>query len=141
MSVPWIHTHIGEYTCTRTCSVAQLCQILCNPRDCSLPGFSGGNSQDFSGSPQDFPGRILEWVCHTLLHGIFPSQGSNPLGASNPPSTKLSKHNNAGPSPALVGGFFTTEPLGKPCVHLYLPIFPSSGCSKEKIAKETNTTK
>ena len=33
--------------------------------------------------------------CHFLLQGIFPTQGSNL-------------------SPALVGGFFTTEPPGKP---------------------------
>ena len=115
----YTHTHIRVSICA--CVHAQVCPILCNPMDCSLPGFSGGNSQDFSGSPQDFPGRILEWVRHALLHGIFPTQGSNPLGGSNPPSTKLSKHNNAGSSPALVGGFFTTEHLGSPvCIYTCL---------------------
>ena len=42
------------------CLVAQLCPTLCNPMDCSLPGFSVlGDS-------------------HSLLQGIFPTQGSNP---------------------------------------------------------------
>ena len=38
-----------------------------NPMDCSLPGFS----VEFS--------RQEYWMgCHSLLHGIFPTQGSNP---------------------------------------------------------------
>ena len=41
---------------------------LCNPMDCSLPGSSvHGISQ----------ARTLEWDCHSLLQGIFPTQGSN----------------------------------------------------------------
>ena len=36
--------------------------------------------------------------CHALLQEIFPTQGSNPCLMS----------------PALAGGFFTTEPPGKP---------------------------
>ena len=47
---------------------AQLCPTLCDPMDCSLPGSS------------------VHWIfhsstgmdCHFLLHGIFPTQGSNP---------------------------------------------------------------
>ena len=46
----------------------------------------------------DFPGKNSEVGCHALLQGIFPIQGSNPYLMS----------------PALVGGFFTTEPPGKP---------------------------
>ena len=47
------------------CSVAQLCPILCNPMDCSLPGTSvHGISQAV----------ILECVNHFLLHEIFPKQ-------------------------------------------------------------------
>ena len=49
--------------------VAQLCPTLCNPMDCSLPGSS------LHGVLQ---ARILEWVCHFLPQGIFPTQGSNP---------------------------------------------------------------
>ena len=47
-----------------------LCLVtLCDPVDCSLPGSSvHGISQ----------ARILEWCCHALLQGIFPTQGSNP---------------------------------------------------------------
>ena len=47
----------------------QLCPILCGPVDLGPPGSS------VHGILQ---ARILEWVCHALLQGIFPTQGSNP---------------------------------------------------------------
>ena len=59
---------------------------LCDPTDCSPPGSSAhGISQ----------ARILEWVA-------FPSSGNRPNPEIKPAS------------PALAGGFFTTEPRGKP---------------------------
>ena len=43
---------------------------LCDPMDCSLPGFSVHGI---------FQARVLEWVgCHFLLQGIFLTQGLNP---------------------------------------------------------------
>ena len=50
-------------------SVAQACPTLCDPMDCSLPG-----SFVHVGSP----GMNTGGVCHALLQGIFPAQGSNP---------------------------------------------------------------
>ena len=51
-------------------SVAQLCPTLCDPMDCSLPGSS------VHGIPQ---ARINTGVgCHSLLQGIFLTQGLNP---------------------------------------------------------------
>ena len=52
------------------CLVAQSCPTLCDPMDCSLSGFSvhGGS-----------PGRNAGVDCHSLLQGIFPTQGSNPI--------------------------------------------------------------
>ena len=47
----------------------QLCLILCNPMDCSLLGFSVHG---------DSPGKNTGVSCHTLLQGIFLTQGSNP---------------------------------------------------------------
>ena len=44
----------------------------------------------------DFPGKNIGVGCHFLLQGIFPTQGSNP---------RIS---------CIAGGFFTTEPQGKP---------------------------
>ena len=41
---------------------------LCNPMDCSSPGSSIRGV---------FQARILEWVCHFLLQGIFATQGLN----------------------------------------------------------------
>ena len=43
--------------------------------------------------PWNFPGKNTGARCHFLLQGIFPTQGFNP---------------HLFPSPALVGGFFTT---------------------------------
>ena len=51
------------------CLVAQSCPTLCNPMDCSLPGFSVHG---------DFPGKNTEVGCHPLLQGIFPTLGLNP---------------------------------------------------------------
>ena len=49
--------------------VAQSCLTLCDPMNCSLPRSS------VHGIIQ---ARILEWVCHFLLQGIFLTRGSNP---------------------------------------------------------------
>ena len=46
----------------------QSCLILCDPMDCSLP---------WPLCPWDFPGRNTGVGCHSLLQGIFPTQGSN----------------------------------------------------------------
>ena len=53
------------------CMCAPLSHVwLCYPLDCSLPGFS------VHGILQ---ARILEWVNHSHLQGIFPTQASNPV--------------------------------------------------------------
>ena len=44
--------------------VAQSCPTLCDPTDYTVHGI--------------LQARILEWVSHSLLQGIFPTQGSNP---------------------------------------------------------------
>ena len=46
---------------------AQSHPTLCNPLDCSPPGFS---------CPWDSPGKSTRVNCHFLLQGIFPTQGS-----------------------------------------------------------------
>ena len=66
------------------CLVPQLCPTLCDPMDCSPPG---------SSVHRDFPDKNTGVGCHTLLQGIFQTQGLNP------PLT----------IPALAGGFFTTS--------------------------------
>ena len=47
----------------------QSCPTLCDPMDCSLPGYS------VHGILQ---ARIVRVGCHALLQGIFPAQGLNP---------------------------------------------------------------
>ena len=54
--------------CTYACAQSLLCLTLCDPMDCSLLGSSVWN----------FPGKHTGVGCHVLLHGIFPTQGSNP---------------------------------------------------------------
>ena len=87
-----------------------LCPTLCDPMDCRLPGSS------VHGILQ---ARILEWVA------MPSSSGSSDRGIE--PT-----------SPALAGGFFTTEPPGKPqeslCLNgpaasIQLPWPPPSGHS------------
>ena len=72
------------------CLVAKLCPTLFDPKDYSLPGSSvHGISQV----------KILQWVA-------IPSPGD------------LTDPRIKSASPVLVGGFFTTEPPGKPTGHL-----------------------
>ena len=58
----WLYSYV-------LCLVAQSCLTLCDPMDCSLPGFSVHG---------DSLGKYIGVGCHTFLQGIFPTQGSNP---------------------------------------------------------------
>ena len=51
------------------CLITQPYPTLCNPMHCSPPG---------SSVHWDSPGKNTGVGCHTLLQGIFPTQGSNP---------------------------------------------------------------
>ena len=64
----WVPSLFGELRSHMKVKVAQLCLTLCNPMDCSLPGFS------VCGILQT---RILKWCSRSLLQGIFPTQGWN----------------------------------------------------------------
>ena len=58
-----------EVTFIQRCVCVSRSATLCDPRDCSPPGSSvHGDSQ----------GRNTGVGCHSLLQGIFPTQGSNP---------------------------------------------------------------
>ena len=71
--------------------VAQLCPTLCDPVNCSPPGSS------VHGILQ---ARILEWAAISSCRDP-PDPGIEPMSPV---------------SPVLAGGFFTTEPVGKPCI-------------------------
>ena len=72
-----VHVHIFEnikisiYVLMHTvlCLVVQSRPTLCNPKDCSQPGFS---------VHWHFPGKNTGVGCHDLFQGILPKQGSNP---------------------------------------------------------------
>ena len=79
--------------------------------------------------PWDFPDKNTGVGCHFLLHGIFPTQGSNL-------------------SPALTGGFFTPEPARKPNLTIMraqwakgyvwtqeIPAFPRLSLSATQLSK------
>ena len=51
------------------CLVIQSCPTLCDPMDCSLPGFS---------VYRDSPHKNTGVDCHAFLWEIFPTEGSNP---------------------------------------------------------------
>ena len=53
--------------CVHVCSVAKSCLTLWDPVDCSPPG----------SCPWDFPGKNTGVGSHSLLQGIFPTQGPN----------------------------------------------------------------
>ena len=53
------------YMCAK---LLQSCLTLCEPMDCSSPGYS---------VHEVLQARILEWGCHALLQGIFLTQGLN----------------------------------------------------------------
>ena len=69
----------------RKCELSRVSLTLGDPMDCSPPGFL---------CPWDFPSKNPGVGCHFPLQGCLPIQGSNLK------------------SPALAGGFFTTEPPG-----------------------------
>ena len=77
------------------CSVTQSRPILCDPMDCSPPGFSVHGL---------FRARILEWVAIS-----YSRISSRPRDQTCVSLT----------SPASAGGFFTAEPPRKPPLYLY----------------------
>ena len=82
--------HSSQYllltTMSYDCSVAKSCQLFCELMDCSLPGSSVHSI---------FQARILGWVA------ISSSRGSSQPGDRTQTF-------------CLAGGFFTSEPPGKP---------------------------
>ena len=82
-----------------SCLVSESCLTLCDSRDCSLQGSSV--------HAWDIPGKNTGVGCHFLLQEIFLTWGVNPS------------------SPALAGGFLTTEPPGKLAI----------GCSRSQFSE------
>ena len=61
--------HIQTYVTCVCVLVTQLCLTLCDIMDCRIPGSSiRGN----------FPGKNTGVGCHSVLQGIFLTQGLNP---------------------------------------------------------------
>ena len=96
-----------EYTLHCCCLVTKSCPTLCDPMDCSPPG---------SSVHEIFQAGMLDWVAISSS-GDLPNPGI--------------KHT----SPELAGGFFTTEPPGKP--HM-LPKFLHFVNSIDLITQWTN---
>ena len=84
------------------CSVAQLCPTLCDPMDCSTPGFPVHH-------------QLLEF---TQTHVGDAIQPSHPLSSPSPPTFNLSQHQGHPRRTGHGGGFWqmwsTGEGNGKP---------------------------
>ena len=87
--------------CMNTMGHCMRCMLrrvqLCDPMDCSLPGSSVRGTT---------PARIVGWVAISSC-GDLPNSGSKPAFPV---------------VPVLAGGFFTTEPSGKPTMEYYSAI-------------------
>ena len=73
---PPAKSKLREFGC---CSVAQSCPTLCNPMDCSMPGFPVLHHFP------EFPQTHVHWVSDTI-------QPSHPLLSPFPPAFNLSQH-------------------------------------------------
>ena len=83
--------HHFEQACVH--SVPQLCPILFDSMDCSLPGCSVHGI---------FQARILGWVAISYSRGSSQARNRNHISCIS----------------VLAGGFFTTESPGKPFEHI-----------------------
>ena len=88
-SIMLVCPHVHILKCMRACSITKSCSALCNPMDCSPPGFS------VHGILQ---ARILEWVAVSSSRGFSRPRDWTWISCVS----------------CIAGGFFTTEPSGKP---------------------------
>ena len=92
------------------CLLAQSCPTLCCPMHCSPPGSSVHG---------DSPGKNIGVGCCALLHGIFPTQGSNPglPHCTLPPEPPDEPKNTGVGSLSLLQGIFLTQELNQGLLH------------------------
>ena len=94
-------------------SVAQSCLTVCDPMDCSPPGISVHG---------DSLGKNTGVGCHTLLYGIFPTQGLNP---GTPHCRRILYHLSHKGNPRILEqvaypflqGIFLTQELNQGLLH------------------------
>ena len=73
-----VHSDMPVTNALSCCSVAQSCLTLCNPMDCSTPGF---------------PVLHLLELAQTHVHEVGDAiQPSDPLFSPSPPALNLSQH-------------------------------------------------
>ena len=65
LSLSYIYICMCVYVCVHAMSLHS-CPALCDPMDCSLPGFSAHGV---------LQARLLEWVAISFSRGFFPTQG------------------------------------------------------------------
>ena len=99
--------------------VVQSCLTLCNPMDYTVQGI--------------LQVRILEWVAHSLLQGIFPTQGSPALQVDSLPAELPGNPNNTEVGcHTLLQGIFPTQGSNPAIPHCRIPgrdhfLIPSKG--------------
>ena len=93
-----------HYKCCCCCLFIQSCPTLCDPTDYSPARLL---------CPWDFPGKNIGVGCHFVSPGDLPDPGMEPG------------------SPAVLGGFFTTVPLGS------IPLIYSSVQSSRSVVSDS----
>ena len=107
-SVVWYLSSIGKFShIVSEGKVTQSCSTLCDPQDCSPPGFS---------VPWNSLSKNTGVGCHSLLQGNLPHPGIEPrspvLQADSLPSELPGKSKNTGVgSLSLLQGIFLTQVL------------------------------
>ena len=131
MSVSFLHftmvhlCDILDFICKYAvlCGVAQSCPTVSDPMGFSSPGPSVRG---------DSPGKSTGVGCHSLLQGIFPTQGSNPVPLH---CRQILYHLSQQGSPRILGwvaypssrGIFLTQELNRGLLH-YRRILSQLSC-------------
>ena len=109
----YVYTYMCIHVCMHICCclVMKLCPTFLWPLDCSPSGSSVHGI---------FQARILEWVAVSFSRGS--SQARN--------QTRIF---------CITGGFFTAEPLGKPCMYIYIYLYYIKSRTGQSIETESRS--
>ena len=97
---------VRKYFLYQFSSVTQLCPTLCDPMDCSTPGFSVHHQ------PLELAQTHVHWISEAI-------QPSHPLSSPSPPAFNLSQHQGLFKSQFFISG---GQSIGVSALASFLPI-------------------